>query len=104
MYDYSKQTYVEVGDKFETEMPYSEVCMSMRVAGKVMGVALVGSNAHGAVAQLYNPETGHPYSAPILLGEAGVYQKGGRYYYYPPYVEEDSVDRADRDYSEKLGY
>lgn len=49
------------------EMPYSEVCMHMRIAGKTMWVADAGQR----MAQLYDPETGRPFSFPITHGEAG---------------------------------
>lgn len=48
------------------ELPYSEVCMHMKIAGKTMWVEPVGSNA----AQLYD-EFGRPFSFPITKGEAG---------------------------------
>jgi hypothetical protein len=50
-------------------MPYSEVCVHMRVAGKVMAVKDVGNG----MAQLYD-EFGEKFSMPITWGEAGVRQ------------------------------
>ena len=49
------------------EMPWSEVCMHMKIAGKTMWVADAG---HG-MAQLYEPDTGQAFSFPITHGEAG---------------------------------
>ena len=49
------------------EQPYSEVCMHMHVAGKVMFVAPHGPH----MAQLYTL-SGHPFSFPITNGEAGL--------------------------------
>lgn len=49
------------------EMPWSEVCMHMKIAGKTMWVADAGHN----MAQLYDPDTGQPFSFPITHGEAG---------------------------------
>lgn len=54
--------------RFLVEMPCSEVCLHMRVAGKPMMVELLSRSA-----QLYDPLTGRPFSSPILFGEAGVY-------------------------------
>lgn len=47
-------------------MPYSEVCMHMRVAGKPMLTRPVGHN----MCQLYTPN-GRIFSFPITMGEAG---------------------------------
>lgn len=58
----------------ELEMPYSEVCMSMRVAGSRM---LVAPLPHG-MAQLFTlagrrfSANGRRFSAPITRGEAGL--------------------------------
>jgi hypothetical protein len=49
------------------ELPYSEVCMHMRVAGKEMWVAPVGD----LMAQLYDLQ-GQRFSIPITRGEAGL--------------------------------
>lgn len=53
--------------RFRVMMPYSEVCMSMRVCGKELEVEDVG---HG-MAQLF--KDGMKFSAPITHGEAGIY-------------------------------
>lgn len=55
------------GDVVTVTLPYSEVCVHMRVAGKVYSV-LVLRNA----AQILRHD-GTPFSAPITLGEAGIY-------------------------------
>jgi hypothetical protein len=49
------------------EAPYSEVCMHMQVAGKLMWVEPVGAT----MAQLYTPD-GRKFSFPITRGEAGL--------------------------------
>jgi hypothetical protein len=49
------------------ELPYSEVCMHMRVAGRLMWVARIGER----MAQLYD-DGGRKFSAPITSGEAGL--------------------------------
>lgn len=48
------------------EMPYSEVCMHMRIAGKLMWGELVNDQA----VQLYDLDC-HVFSFPIGRGEAG---------------------------------
>jgi hypothetical protein len=48
-------------------LPFSEVCMYMRVAGREMWVAPVGLG----MAQLYSDD-GSRFSMPITRGEAGI--------------------------------
>lgn len=72
--------YVDPGETVSVELPYSEVCMHMRVAGKRMDVQFL-SERNGA--QLLNAN-GSRFSFPILPGEAGFYREtDGRHYYYP---------------------
>jgi hypothetical protein len=54
------------------EMPFSEVCMHMRIAGKPMWAAPcpVERDPRGQMAQLYDLE-GRKFSFPITRGEAG---------------------------------
>lgn len=59
---------VTEGQEIVITLPYSEVCVSMRVAGEHMGVRVL---EHG-MAQLLNAD-GTPYSFPITHGEAGIY-------------------------------
>lgn len=82
------RTYVNVGDTVTVLLPYSEVCMHMRVAGRRMPVRLQASTyfngevVPGAapVAQILNA-SGTEYSFPVLYGEAGFYRDSdGRYY------------------------
>jgi hypothetical protein len=69
--------YITQGQRVPNVLPYSEVCMHMRVAGEVLEVELVGSAY--PMAQLY--KDGQRYSAPITTGEAGIYRDyDGRYY------------------------
>jgi hypothetical protein len=71
--------YVQVGDVVRVRLPYSEVCIHMRVAGKPMNVQVVG-DGDSAVAQLLNDD-GSRFSFPVLLGEAGIHTDGtGRHY------------------------
>lgn len=83
--------YVSVGDTVTVELPYSEVCMHMRVAGRQLQVELQparyfnGEPAPGSpVAQILS-ESGRPFSFPVLYGEAGFYRdESGRFYTYLP--------------------
>jgi hypothetical protein len=64
-----KKEYVKLGDTVhDHELPYSEVCMHMNVAGKTMSV----KRSDVFAAQLIDSD-GHNFSSPILLGEAGFY-------------------------------
>lgn len=59
-------TYAAVGQRVTVELPFSEVCMYMRVAGKRMDVVV-----HEGYAQIVR-EDGSPWCGPITHGEAGV--------------------------------
>lgn len=53
-------------------MPYSEVMMFMRLADKTLSVAVLGDDEDRSwVAQIVDG-FGRPYSAPVLLSEAGL--------------------------------
>ena len=68
------------GERVKVRLPWSEVCMHLGVAGRVMSVELVEG---GSAVQLYD-EDGDPYSFPILPGEAGFYRDvTGTPYAYP---------------------
>ena len=57
-------------------MPYSEVCMHMRIAGQPFYVEPImldsGEGWYCAGAQLYTIPDNRPFSMPITLGEAGL--------------------------------
>lgn len=55
-----------VGTRVSVTLPYSEVCMSMRVAGKEMTVDVLAQGA-----QIIDAD-GRPFSFPISHGEAGI--------------------------------
>lgn len=74
----SEQIRVKVGDIGEAVMPYSEVCMHMKVAGRKMLFQIVSERA----VQLFSSPM-QPFSFPILLGEAGVFEDEKGMYYYP---------------------
>jgi hypothetical protein len=69
------------GDRLTLELPWSEVCHHMRVAGKFMQAVLKDYSV-----QLYNPD-GSPFSGPITHGEAGIYDDRERGYYYYQVIE-----------------
>lgn len=77
---YSTRTIrrIKVGEFGTTLMPHSEVCMSMRVAGKVMRFKVVSDRA----VQLYDADSYREFSFPILPGEAGIYTDDQGMYYY----------------------
>ena len=88
------------------DMPHSEVCIHMQVAGQRMVFRLLPSSQASSRAgsvQLYGEiretagwtprstyPSGHsvsrfqpvPYSSPITLGEAGIFEDSEGYYYY----------------------
>lgn len=63
---------LQVGDRFSTIAPYSEVMMHMNLAGKPIEVEIVSERA----AQIY--VDGQQFSMPVTLGEAGIYREGRR--------------------------
>lgn len=62
----SERVDLKIGDRFHATMPWSEVCVHMQVADRVMEVEV---REHGA--QLLKDE--RPFSHPITWGEAGIY-------------------------------
>ena len=73
------RAYLQAGDVVRVRLPYSEVCIHMRVAGKPMSVQIV-QEGDTAMAQLLSDD-GSRFSFPILLGEAGIHTDGtGRHY------------------------
>ena len=92
-WDYSSPRTVRPGDRVRIELPYSEVCMHMRVAGMVMGVRM--TEGRYPMAQLMNPD-GSEFSAPILTAEAGIYGDVERgFYCYPEKEPPDEPRQAE---------
>lgn len=60
-------TRVKPGDVVRLELPWSEVCMYMRVAGQERDVRVLEGGA-----QILN-EDGTRFSFPVTHGEAGIY-------------------------------
>jgi len=56
----------KIGSTVTVELPYSEACMHMRVAGKTMEVLVLQNGA-----QLFDSD-GKEFSFPITHGEAGI--------------------------------
>lgn len=80
----SEPYYVKPGEIVRLELPFSEVCVHMRVAGTVMSVRFEESGA-----QLLR-EDGGEFSVPITTGEAGFYfdSVAGKHYCYPALTED----------------
>lgn len=78
--------YAQPGETVTLELPWSEVCMSMHVAGRTAQVRLEPCDDHGrCVAQIFD-DNGRPFSFPVLPGEAGFYRNTDGWYYYPPVI------------------
>lgn len=74
------------GDTVRVELPYSEACMHLRVAGAVHDVELLRDGSGLGMAQVLDHD-GRPYSFPITPGEAGIYMdRRGFYAYAAPAV------------------
>jgi len=72
------KTYVRPGDFFTVTLPWSEVCIAIRVAEKRMTAELLTTIP--PMVQLW--EDGRHYSASITTGEAGLYRDDDGYYGY----------------------
>ena len=73
--------YLKPGEFFWNKMPHSEVCMHMQIADKRMLCQIVPENPR--LVQLYaDGDAKQVFSAPILLGEAGVYTDSRGSYIY----------------------
>ena len=59
-----------IGSTYRLELPYSEVCMHMRVAGQTRNVRVLADGA-----QILNDDM-TPFSFPITWGEAGIGRDG----------------------------
>jgi hypothetical protein len=68
--------YITRGERVPNEMPWSEVCIHMRVAGQVLEVEIIGEQY--PMVQLYRD--GREFSAPVTTGEAGVYEDSDGFY------------------------
>lgn len=80
------------GERHAITLPYSEVCIHMRVAGRTTEVEL---SANGREAQIYID--GRPYSTAVLPGEAGILESDGRRYGYLRHTPEAASREASAD-------
>ena len=71
-----------IGDTVRLELPYSEVCLHMKIAGAVYNVELLCYPGGLGMAQVL-AEDGRPFGAPVTPGEAGIYIDSGGFYAYP---------------------
>lgn len=67
---------VQPGEVVRVELPYSEVCMHLRVAGEQVQVSVLVDGA-----QLLD-ESDRPFSFAITHGEAGIYRDAAGLYTY----------------------
>lgn len=73
------RTFLKLGDRWLATMPYSEVCMHMRIADKKM-ICEFAKTIYPMI-QLYSLD-GKPFSSPVTTGEAGVYEDAKGFYTY----------------------
>lgn len=79
---------VSPGEVVMLELPYSEVCMHMRVAGAVHEVELIHESRSGlAMAQILDRDR-RPFGGPVTPGEAGIYSDNRGFYAYEVGEEE----------------
>lgn len=85
--NFDRRVGANIGDSGAKHMPYSEVCIHMRIAGKIMGFKIVSKTS----VQLFDSE-GKVFSFPIGTGEAGFFNGiDGSFYYYLPKLEETNA-------------
>lgn len=73
---------VKAGQAAKIRLPWSEVCIYMGVAEKIMPVELVAKGGH-VCAQIRQPN-GLPFSSPITTGEAGFFRLDAETFYFYP--------------------
>lgn len=66
------------GETHRITLPWSEVCLHMKVNDKTMSAKLA---ADGRTVQLFRDDN-TPFSYPVLRGEAGIYEREGKYHGY----------------------
>ena len=72
-------SYVEPGEMRPVVLPYSEVCMYMRVAGRRMNTQLLAEPGRKPAVQLID-DSGRRFSFPITPGEAGFQEDENGFY------------------------
>jgi hypothetical protein len=82
------------GDVVMVELPHSEVCMHMRIAGAVHEVELFRESRSGlAMAQILDRDR-RPFGGAVTPGEAGIYSDSLGFYAYEVVEESDEADCA----------
>ena len=74
------KTDLEMVDRWVATMPYSEVCVHMKIAGTKMHCEFASNTSYPMV-QLYTTDEKR-FSAPVTTGEAGVYGDSRGFYTY----------------------
>ena len=91
------QVYLKPGDTVIVLLPHSEVCMHMKIAGKLARVRLIeDTDTLRPMAQIleWNINPGNEacyweFTAPVLPGEAGIHQsEAGAFYCYGLKIDE----------------
>lgn len=77
---------VNLDERFEVELPFTEVCMHMGIAGEVHEVELTLEETPVRSMVVANVFFGSG-STMILPSEAGVYSDARAFYVYPPRTE-----------------
>lgn len=70
---------IKPGERVRAEFPHSEVCMYMKVAGKIGEVELLEDKWGHHAAQLW--VDGREFSSPVTCGEAGIFFDSEQGYY-----------------------
>lgn len=73
---------MDIGSQAVVELPFSEVCMHMRVAGHFHRIELVRERDI-AMVRIYDRRD-CAVGAPVTTGEAGVYRDEQGFYIYEP--------------------
>jgi len=85
----TEPTMLAIGDTARVALPWSEVCMHMRVADKIMTVQITGGPY--PMAQILRAD-GSPFCGAITLGEAGIGRTDAGEYF--AYEATDSTSQA----------
>lgn len=71
------QKFVKPGDTVLAVLPHSEVCLHMRVAGRLAMLRMKGSEGSNRITSVQiHKLDGQPFSSAVLPGEAGVRSEG----------------------------
>jgi hypothetical protein len=76
------------GDEGVAFMPWSEVMMHMKLAGRLHRFRF---SSDGYSVQLMSDDGLRDYCGAVTRGEAGIYENSGRHFYYPCPVDVDKL-------------